>query len=165
MFQHVQKCLRIVTIHIILNLNKFRHVLTIIQKNLENLEDLENLKNLDNWELTFSFRIILSSDLGLDSFESCFWKFFIFKILHIEPFNHTTKSDCFYFFSTNKGSSVIKTGRSESSLLPYFYLFPYHYPLIIYQKRYNYRVSNCLLVASRALGISTFWPLYFDVYI
>ena len=72
MFQHVQKCLRIVTIHIILNLNKFRHVLTIIQKNLENLEDLENLKNLDNWvlwtfwELTCSSRSILSSDLGLN---------------------------------------------------------------------------------------------------
>ena len=44
----------------------------------ENLEDLENLKNLDNWVLwTFwklicSFRSILSSDLGLNSFESCF---------------------------------------------------------------------------------------------
>ena len=105
-FRHV--CLRIIwilTIHIILNLDKFRHVWTcsdifenhlncnnsyhidseqvytclkIIQRNLENLEDLENLKNLDNWvlwifwELTCRFRSILSSDLGLNSFESCF---------------------------------------------------------------------------------------------
>ena len=92
-FQQVQTCLRIawiLTICIILNLNKFRHVWTCsdmfehvqtclksMQYNLKNLEDSENLKNLDNWvlwtfwELTCRFRSILSSDLGLDSFESC----------------------------------------------------------------------------------------------
>ena len=47
-------------------------------KNLENLEDLENLKNLHIWvlwtfwELTCRYRSILSSDLGFNSFESCF---------------------------------------------------------------------------------------------
>ena len=81
MFKHVQTWLRIVwimTICIILNLIKFRHVWTcsdmlenhmncknsyhieseklytrlkIIQNILENLEDLDNLKNLDNWLL------------------------------------------------------------------------------------------------------------------
>ena len=45
--------------------------------NLEHFQNLENLKNLGNWmlwtfrELTCSFRSILSSDLGLNSFESC----------------------------------------------------------------------------------------------
>ena len=45
----------------------------------ENLDDLENLKNLDNWVLwTFwglisSLRSILSSDIGLHSFESCYF--------------------------------------------------------------------------------------------
>jgi hypothetical protein len=78
MFQHVQTCLRItwiITIHIILNLNKFRHVSTCsdmfgnhmncnnsyikseqVQTCFENHmncnnSDLENLKNLDNWVL------------------------------------------------------------------------------------------------------------------
>ena len=44
-------------------------------EHFKNLEGLENLKNLDNrvlwtfWELTCSFRSILLSDLGLDSFD------------------------------------------------------------------------------------------------
>ena len=42
---------------------------------------------------------------------------------------------CFDFGSTNMGSSVIKTGRSEGSLLPYFYQFRCHYPLINYLNR------------------------------
>ena len=43
------------------------------QKNLENLENLEDLENLKNlWELTCRFRSILSSNLGLNSFESCY---------------------------------------------------------------------------------------------
>ena len=58
--------------------------------------------------------------------------FFIYKNLHIEPFNYTIKSVYFIFCSTNVGSSVIKTGRSEGSLLPYFYRFRCHYPLITY---------------------------------
>jgi hypothetical protein len=46
---------------------------------------LVNLKNLDNWvfwtfwELTWSFRSILSSDLGLNSFESCYIYQRVFK--------------------------------------------------------------------------------------
>ena len=72
MFQHVQTCSRItwiVTIHIILNLNKFRHVWesheswqfisywiwtssdTFENHMNYNNSDLENLKNLDNWVL------------------------------------------------------------------------------------------------------------------
>ena len=60
---------------------KFRHVSTcsdMFENHMNcNNSDLENLKNLDNWvlwtfwELTCGFRSILSSDLGLDSFESC----------------------------------------------------------------------------------------------
>ena len=44
----------------------------------------EHFKNLDNrvfwtfWEMTCSFRSILSSNLGLNSFEPCFSKFLIF---------------------------------------------------------------------------------------
>ena len=57
--------------------------------------------------------------------------FFIHK-LHIEPFNYAIKSVCFDFHSTNLGSSVIGTGRSESSPLPYFYWFRCYYPLITY---------------------------------
>jgi len=61
-----------------------------------------------------------------------FWKFFKCKKLHIEPFNFTIKTICFHFCSTNVSSSVIKTSRSEGSLLPYFYRFQCHYPLIAY---------------------------------
>ena len=43
------------------------------------------------------------------------WKNFIYKDLHIEPFNYTIKSICFDFGSTNVDSSVIKTDRSEDS--------------------------------------------------
>ena len=48
--------------------------------------------------------------------------------VHIEPkLNHSIivgiKSVCFDFGPTNMGSSVIKTGGSEDSLLPYFYHF------------------------------------------
>jgi len=67
-----------------------------------------------------------------------FWNFFIYKNLHIEPFNYAIKSVCFDFCSTNIGSSVIKIGRSEGSLLPYFYRFRCHYPLITYlSSQYN----------------------------
>ena len=58
--------------------------------------------------------------IGKNSF---LYAFFIYKNLNIEPFSYTIKSVCFDFFSTNVGSSVIKTGRTESSLLPYFYPF------------------------------------------
>ena len=58
--------------------------------------------------------------------------FFIYKNLHIEPFNYSIKTVCFDFRSTNVGSSVINTGRSEGSLLPYFYRFWCHYPSITY---------------------------------
>ena len=46
------------------------------------------------------------------------------------------KRVCFEFGSTNVGSSVIGTGRSEGSLLllPYFCQFRYYYPLITYLK-------------------------------
>ena len=66
---------------------------------------------------------------------SFFGKFFIYKNLHIEPFNYTIKSVCFDIGSTNVGNSVIKTSRSEGSpgsLLPYFYRFWCHYRLITY---------------------------------
>ena len=76
------RILWIVTIHIILNLNKFRQVWTcsdMFENHMNcNNSDLENLKNLDNWvlwtfwELSCRFRSILSSDLVLNSFESCF---------------------------------------------------------------------------------------------
>ena len=52
------------------------------------------------------------------------------KNLHIEPFIYSIENGCFDFRSTNVGSSVIKTGRSEGSLLPYFYQFQCHHPLI-----------------------------------
>ena len=61
-----------------------------------------------------------------------FWKKIIYKNLHIEPSNYAMKRVCFDFCSTNGGSSVIGTGRSEGSLLPYFYWFQCHYPLITY---------------------------------
>ena len=46
---------------------------------------------------------------------------------------YAIKSVCFDFRSTNVGSSVIGTSSSEGSLLPYFYRFLWHYPLITYQ--------------------------------
>ena len=46
MSEHDQTCLRIITIRIILKMNKFRHCNNFEQ--FKNLEDLENLKNLDN---------------------------------------------------------------------------------------------------------------------
>ena len=55
-----------------------------------------------------------------------------FLILKIEPFNYAIKSVCFDFCSTNLESSVIKTSTSEGSLLPNFYRFRCHYPLIPY---------------------------------
>ena len=61
-----------------------------------------------------------------------FANFFIYKNLHIEPFNYAINSVCFDFRSTNVGSSVIGTGRCEGSLLPYFYRFRCHYPFITY---------------------------------
>ena len=61
-----------------------------------------------------------------------FGNVFIYKNLHIEPFNYTIKSVCFDFRSTNMGSSVIKASRSEGSLLPYFYWFQCHYLVITY---------------------------------
>ena len=65
--------------------------------------------------------------------------FYIYRNLHIEPFNFATKRVCFDFHSTNVGSSLIETGRSEGSLLlPYFYRFRCHYPLITYLNKYNH---------------------------
>ena len=61
-----------------------------------------------------------------------FWKFFVYKNLHIEPFNYAIKSICFDFCSANMGSSVIGTGRSEYFLLTYVYQFQCHYSLITY---------------------------------
>ena len=76
--------------------------------------------------------------------------FFIYKHLHIEPFNYTIKSVCFDFGSTNVGSSVIKTGRSEGSLLTYLYWFWCHYPLITYlSPQYIIKVdTRCLMVST-----------------
>ena len=54
------------------------------------------------------------------------------KTCIFEPFNYTIKSVYFDYGSTNNGSLVIKTSRSEGSLLPYFYRFRCHYPLITY---------------------------------
>ena len=67
-----------------------------------------------------------------------FGNVFIYKNLHIEPFNYTIKSVCFDFRLTNEGSSVIKTRRSEGSLLPYFYQFRSNYPLITYLSKNYY---------------------------
>ena len=68
--------------------------------------------------------------------------FFVYKNLHIEPFNYTIKSVCFDFGSTNVGSSVIKTVRSEGFLLHYFYRFRCHYPLITYLSLKNIQVKS-----------------------
>ena len=46
-------------------------------------------------------------------YRSFFGNFFIYKNLHIEPFNHAINS--FDFCSTNVGNSVIRTGSSEGS--------------------------------------------------
>ena len=45
-----------------------------------------------------------------------FWRgnLFLYKNLHIEPFNHAIKSVCFDFRSTNVGSSIIRTGLSST---------------------------------------------------
>ena len=74
MFQHVQTCLRISFWSY-----EYSRIMIWHGLNFEHFKNLENLKNLDNWvlwtfwELICSFRCILSSDLGLNSFESC-WK-------------------------------------------------------------------------------------------
>ena len=47
MFEHVQTCLRIVSIHIILNLNKFRHVSTGSDM-LENPMNRNNSYHIDS---------------------------------------------------------------------------------------------------------------------
>ena len=60
-------------------------------EHFKSLEGLENLKNLVNWmlwtfwELTCSSRSILSSDLGLNSFESCFFEKHFQKII-VRPY-------------------------------------------------------------------------------
>ena len=63
--------------------------------------------------------------------------FEIFLYIKTCILNYTIKSVRFDFRSTNVGSSVIKTDRSEGSLLPYFYRFQRHYPLIIYLSENN----------------------------
>ena len=59
--------------------------------------------------------------------------FFLEILLYIKTciLNHSIMLFvCFDFRSTNVGNSVIGTSRSEGSLLPYFYRFRCHYPLI-----------------------------------
>ena len=50
-----------------------------------------------------------------------FLEFFLYKNLHIEPFNYAVKSICFDFCSTNVGSSVIRitylTKKAKKTLL------------------------------------------------
>ena len=73
---------------------------------------------------------------------------FLQKNLHIESFNFSIKSICFDFCSTNMGSSVIKTGRSEGTLLSNFYPFTCHYPLRTYLSvihTYDLSVKDSLL--------------------
>ena len=50
MFEHVQTCLRITSIHIILNLNKFRHVSTgsDVFENCMNCNDSYHIENCMN---------------------------------------------------------------------------------------------------------------------
>ena len=74
----------------------------------------------------------------------------MYKNLHIEPFNYAIKSVCFDFRSTNVGNSVIGTGRSEGSRLPYFYLFRCHYPLITYLNPALWQLSCRQLLRSCA---------------
>ena len=50
----------------------------------------------------------------------CEINFSVYKNLHIEPFNYSIKSVRFDFHSAKVSSLVIKTGRREGSLLPYF---------------------------------------------
>ena len=61
----------------------YEYFRTVIRHDLnfehfKNLDDLDTLKSFDHWvfwrfwELTSNFRSILSSDLGLNSFESCY---------------------------------------------------------------------------------------------
>ena len=74
---------------------------------------------------------------------------FIYLNLHIDSFNYAIKNIIFDFCSTNMGSSVTKTGRSEGSLLPYFYQFRCHYPLITYlNARVRARLSQFPLSVS-----------------
>ena len=72
----------------------------------------------------------------------CEINFSVYKNLHIEPFNYSIKSVRFDFHSAKVSSLVIKTGRREGSLLPYFmdvhayfYWFGCHYPLTTYLSR------------------------------
>ena len=57
--------------------------------------------------------------LPLLSVKTFFLKYYY---LYIKT-RHALKSICFDFDSTNVGSSVIGAGRSEGSLIPYFYGF------------------------------------------
>ena len=95
--------------------------------------------------------------------------FLYYKNLHMEPFNYTIKSVCFDFGSTNVGSLVIKTGRSEGYLLPYFYRFWCHYPLITYlsSRNRNRNLKNArkkikeLRHGSWMHDSCYFWTIYF----
>ena len=66
----------------------------------------------------------MGNDIGLGPAKS--------QLISKRLFGHVLKSICIDFRSTNMGSSVIGTGRSEGSLLPNFYRFRSHYPLITY---------------------------------
>ena len=63
------------------------------------------------------------------------------------------------------GSSVIKTGRSEGSLLPYFYRFRCHYPLITYlsQHVFVFKVASRIRNATMMEAYTFFGGEMFQV--
>ena len=89
-----------------------------------------------------------------------FGNFFICKNPHTLPFNYAKKA---------VGSSVIGTGRSEDSLLPYFYRFQCHYPLITYLSFWAkngclyFRLAVLASPASREANEGSF-PLHVTIY-
>ena len=58
-----------------------------------------------------------------------------------KKWSHTIKSVCFDFYSTNLGSLVIKTGRSEDSLLP-----PYRFRRLLKEYYLCSLFSNTLFI-------------------
>ena len=86
--------------------------------------------------------------------QNLFWDFFTY----IEPFNYAIKSICFDFCSTNVGTSVIGTGRSEGSLLPYFYQFRCHYPLITYLNLSYTPVKRSTFYVVKFYLVRRVWP-------
>ena len=72
----------------------------------------------------------------------------------MKPVEVGQKAFWFDFRFTNMGSSVIKIGRSEGSLFPYFYQFRCHYPLITYLIVYHIIPKHFIRTAKKILFIA-----------